>query len=180
MICYCQCPMGQRKTRPRALTLIQQPQAAQRLPVRWSHVWQISRRRRYCWSSTMPQPSPTKATTDWKRFDAWVVSGGSAGSPRPYSGEGQGVREEWTGATSRRAVVERAAVLMVPYGRPWSAGKLPAMTMVTPSPPDRTLLILPIVPRLSSRHNMVFHLGWLCIPCCSALSIGGVSQYSTL
>jgi hypothetical protein len=29
----------------------------------------------------------------------------------------------------------------------------------------------------SSRHNMVSQLGLLCIPCFSALSIGGVSQY---
>jgi acetate kinase len=33
---------------------------------------------------------------------------------------------------------------------------------------------------LSSRHNMVSHLGLLCIPCFSALSISGVSQYSTM
>ena len=38
LTCYCQRPIGQRKTRPRALTLIQQPQAVQRLPLRRSQV----------------------------------------------------------------------------------------------------------------------------------------------
>ncbi len=34
--------------------------------------------------------------------------------------------------------------------------------------------------RTSSRHNMVSHLGMLCIPCCSALSGCGVSHDSTM
>ena len=35
-------------------------------------------------------------------------------------------------------------------------------------------------PKLSSRRNMVSRLGAVCIPCCSALSICGVSQDSTM
>ena len=40
--------------------------------------------------------------------------------------------------------------------------------------------ILSVSIRVSSRHNMVSHLGMLCIPCCSALSGCGVSHDSTM
>jgi hypothetical protein len=70
-------PSGQWNARPRAFRAIQQPQAVQRLPWRRSQVRQVCKRPRNSESSTSAQPSPTKATTDWKRFEAWAVSGGN-------------------------------------------------------------------------------------------------------
>ena len=121
---YSQRPMGQEKARPRALTPIQQPQAVQRLPARRSHPRQISRRWRYCESSTMPQPSPTKATTDWKRFAAWVASGGKDGLRQrtgdlPWSPLARlPFAEDWTRGRPRFAPLAR-----LPYPAGWERGR---------------------------------------------------------
>jgi hypothetical protein len=158
-------PNGHANAWPRAFRAIQHPQAVQRLPLRRSQARQVCKRWRNSASSTSAQPSPTKATTDWKRFVAWSVSGGNAGwlaetvSPLPYAGEGQGVRE--IGPVPGVSLLSAPSEAMVTCDE-LGAGLLgywtgagnepPDMTMITFSPPNSVLLILRKLPVFGGWH----------------------------